>query len=87
MVGSLFSWNSLLTNRRTTDDFPTAASPWIYERHDTGDSVNFNPFYALGEHRHYHSHSRAEPAWFGMVSVERQQKTALLYLLRMVRPT
>lgn len=24
MVGSLFSWKSLFTNRRTSDDFPTA---------------------------------------------------------------
>jgi hypothetical protein len=27
MVGELFSLKSSLTNRRTTEDFPTAASP------------------------------------------------------------
>jgi hypothetical protein len=27
IVGSLFSWKSLLTKRITSDDFPTAASP------------------------------------------------------------
>lgn len=27
MVGSLFSWKSLLTKRMTSDDLPTAASP------------------------------------------------------------
>ena len=27
MVGSLFSWKSLLTKRKTSDDLPTAASP------------------------------------------------------------
>lgn len=27
MVGSLFSWKSLLTKRRTSEDLPTAASP------------------------------------------------------------
>lgn len=39
IVGSLFSWKSFWTNRSTTDDLPTAASPVHHENDDSDEGA------------------------------------------------